>query len=136
MEHPEVRELIDLDQPVALLLLAILHFVPDDEDPFGSWPATGTPCRPAATWPSPTAPGHPERPDMSLRSHGRYGGQGRAGCTSSPPRHWSPVPAPRSSGSSTASTCSSRAGRDPAVAARRAGRAAPGGFYGGVGRRR
>jgi hypothetical protein len=35
LEHPEVRELIDLGQPVALLLLAILHFVPDDEDPFG-----------------------------------------------------------------------------------------------------
>jgi hypothetical protein len=35
LEHPEVRELIDLDRPVALLLLAILHFVPDSEDPFG-----------------------------------------------------------------------------------------------------
>jgi hypothetical protein len=35
LEHPEVRELIDFGQPVALLLLAILHFVGDDEDPFG-----------------------------------------------------------------------------------------------------
>jgi S-adenosyl methyltransferase len=35
LEHPEVQELIDFGQPVALLLLAILHFVPDDEDPFG-----------------------------------------------------------------------------------------------------
>ena len=33
--HPEVRELIDFDQPIALLLMAILHFVPDEEDPFG-----------------------------------------------------------------------------------------------------
>jgi S-adenosyl methyltransferase len=33
--HPEVRELIDFDQPIALLLVAILHFIPDDEDPFG-----------------------------------------------------------------------------------------------------
>jgi hypothetical protein len=33
--HPEVRKLIDLDRPVALLLLAILHFVPDDQDPHG-----------------------------------------------------------------------------------------------------
>jgi S-adenosyl methyltransferase len=33
--HPEVRELIDFDQPVALLLLAILHFIPDEENPFG-----------------------------------------------------------------------------------------------------
>ena len=31
--HPEVRELIDFDQPVALLLLAILHFIPDDQEP-------------------------------------------------------------------------------------------------------
>ena len=35
LEHPDVRELIDFGQPVALLLLAILHFIPDDEDPFG-----------------------------------------------------------------------------------------------------
>jgi hypothetical protein len=31
--HPEVRQLIDFDQPIALLLVAILHFIPDDEDP-------------------------------------------------------------------------------------------------------
>jgi hypothetical protein len=35
LEHPEVRELIDFGRPVALLLLAILHFLPDSEDPFG-----------------------------------------------------------------------------------------------------
>ncbi len=35
LDHPEVRELIDFGQPVALLLMAILHFVPDDQDPFG-----------------------------------------------------------------------------------------------------
>jgi hypothetical protein len=33
LAHPEVRELIDFGQPVALLLLAILHFVPDEEAP-------------------------------------------------------------------------------------------------------
>jgi hypothetical protein len=33
--HPEVRKLIDFDRPVALLLLAILHFVPDEQDPWG-----------------------------------------------------------------------------------------------------
>jgi hypothetical protein len=33
--HPEVRKLIDFDRPVALLLLAILHFVPNDQDPHG-----------------------------------------------------------------------------------------------------
>jgi S-adenosyl methyltransferase len=35
LRHPDVRELIDFDQPIALLLLAILHFIPDDQDPFG-----------------------------------------------------------------------------------------------------
>jgi S-adenosyl methyltransferase len=35
LRHPEVRELIDFTQPVALLLVAILHFLPDDQDPFG-----------------------------------------------------------------------------------------------------
>jgi S-adenosyl methyltransferase len=35
LEDPEVQELIDFGRPVALLLLAILHFVPDDQDPFG-----------------------------------------------------------------------------------------------------
>jgi SAM-dependent methyltransferase len=33
LEHPALRELIDFDQPVALLLVAVLHFVRDDEDP-------------------------------------------------------------------------------------------------------
>ena len=33
--HPEVRGLIDFDQPIALLLVAILHFIPDDQDPLG-----------------------------------------------------------------------------------------------------
>ncbi|MFW6092020.1 MAG: SAM-dependent methyltransferase [Actinomycetota bacterium] len=31
----EVRSLIDFDQPVAVLMVAILHFVPDDDDPAG-----------------------------------------------------------------------------------------------------
>jgi hypothetical protein len=30
LDHPQVRALIDFDQPVALLLAAVLHFVPDD----------------------------------------------------------------------------------------------------------
>ena len=33
--HPEVRGLIDFDQPIALLLMAILHFLPDEQEPFG-----------------------------------------------------------------------------------------------------
>jgi hypothetical protein len=33
LTDPKVRELIDFSQPVALLLVAILHFITDDEDP-------------------------------------------------------------------------------------------------------
>ncbi|AXK31351.1 SAM-dependent methyltransferase [Streptomyces armeniacus] len=33
LEHPDVREVIDFDEPVALLLVAILHFLTDAEKP-------------------------------------------------------------------------------------------------------
>jgi len=33
LRHPEVREALDFGQPVALMLVAVLHFFPDDEDP-------------------------------------------------------------------------------------------------------
>lgn len=36
LESPEVRRLIDLNRPVALLLVAILHFVEDTDDPYGA----------------------------------------------------------------------------------------------------
>jgi S-adenosyl methyltransferase len=32
---PELRSTLDLDQPVGLLLIAILHFIPDEDDPYG-----------------------------------------------------------------------------------------------------
>ena len=32
-DHPDVENLIDFDQPVAVLLLALLHFVPDEAQP-------------------------------------------------------------------------------------------------------
>jgi S-adenosyl methyltransferase len=35
LAHPDVRQLIDFDRPIALLLMAILHFFPDEEDPLG-----------------------------------------------------------------------------------------------------
>jgi len=35
LEHPKVRGLIDFTQPVALLLVAILHFITDEENPAG-----------------------------------------------------------------------------------------------------
>ncbi|GAB3645265.1 SAM-dependent methyltransferase [Streptomyces sparsus] len=34
LNAPEVRRLIDFDRPVALLLVALLHFVTDEEDPW------------------------------------------------------------------------------------------------------
>ncbi|MFJ4974638.1 SAM-dependent methyltransferase [Streptomyces coeruleorubidus] len=36
LRSPEVERLIDLNQPVALLLVAILHFVADEDDPYGA----------------------------------------------------------------------------------------------------
>jgi SAM-dependent methyltransferase len=33
LTRPEVRDVIDLGRPVALLLIAVLHFITDDEDP-------------------------------------------------------------------------------------------------------
>ncbi len=33
LDNPELRALIDLDRPVAVLLVAVLHFVRDEEDP-------------------------------------------------------------------------------------------------------
>ncbi|MEN3535837.1 SAM-dependent methyltransferase [Microbispora sp. ZYX-F-249] len=36
LTDPEVRSLLDLSRPVAVLLVAVLHFVPDHEDPYGA----------------------------------------------------------------------------------------------------
>jgi hypothetical protein len=33
IEHPALQALIDLDQPVAILLVAVLHFIGDNDDP-------------------------------------------------------------------------------------------------------
>ncbi|GAA2393565.1 SAM-dependent methyltransferase [Dactylosporangium salmoneum] len=35
LHHPEVTGLLELDRPVAVLLMAVLHFVPDADDPAG-----------------------------------------------------------------------------------------------------
>jgi hypothetical protein len=34
LAHPRTRELLDFEQPVGLLLVALLHYVPDDADPY------------------------------------------------------------------------------------------------------
>lgn len=33
LDHPETRRLLDLDRPVAVLLLGVLHFIPDADHP-------------------------------------------------------------------------------------------------------
>jgi hypothetical protein len=35
LNHPEVARLIDFNQPVALLMVAVVHFLPDEADPWG-----------------------------------------------------------------------------------------------------
>jgi hypothetical protein len=35
LNHPQVRGLLDFDQPMGLLLVAVLHFIRDEEDPAG-----------------------------------------------------------------------------------------------------
>ncbi|GAA4603997.1 SAM-dependent methyltransferase [Actinoallomurus liliacearum] len=36
IEHPELKKLIDWDEPVGVLAVAVLHFVRDDEAPYGA----------------------------------------------------------------------------------------------------
>ncbi|MEV8568785.1 SAM-dependent methyltransferase [Streptomyces sp. NPDC051322] len=33
LKHPETRRLLDFDRPIALLLVAVVHFLPDEEHP-------------------------------------------------------------------------------------------------------
>ena len=35
LDHPQTKRLLDLDQPIGLLMLWLLHFVPDSWDPAG-----------------------------------------------------------------------------------------------------
>ena len=35
IENAQLRETLDLSQPVALMLAAVLHFIPDSDDPYG-----------------------------------------------------------------------------------------------------
>jgi S-adenosyl methyltransferase len=35
LSDPDLRRVLDLDQPVAILMIALLHFVPDSDDPAG-----------------------------------------------------------------------------------------------------
>lgn len=35
LDAPRVREVLDFDRPIGLLLAAVLHFIGDDQDPYG-----------------------------------------------------------------------------------------------------
>jgi hypothetical protein len=35
LDHPDTRALLDFDQPVGLILAAIVHAIPDEDDPYG-----------------------------------------------------------------------------------------------------
>jgi trans-aconitate methyltransferase len=35
LEHPEVRARLDFTRPIAVMLVAVMHFIVDDEDPYG-----------------------------------------------------------------------------------------------------
>ncbi|MFC1410948.1 SAM-dependent methyltransferase [Streptacidiphilus sp. N1-12] len=35
LDHPSLRKVLDLTEPVCLMLVALLHFVADEEDPYG-----------------------------------------------------------------------------------------------------
>ncbi len=50
LADPDLRALIDFEEPVAVLLVAILHFIPDADDPAGVIGKLMEPSPPAATW--------------------------------------------------------------------------------------
>ncbi|MEV1287887.1 SAM-dependent methyltransferase [Micromonospora sp. NPDC049679] len=35
LDRPDVRKLLDFDKPIAVMIVAVLHFVPDSDDPSG-----------------------------------------------------------------------------------------------------
>ena len=71
---PRLRDTLDLSQPVALTLFGVLHFIPDEDDPWGLVARLLAPCRPAVTWrcSTPTRDFYPEGVgiDRSYRSSG------------------------------------------------------------------
>ena len=74
LDHPETRRMLDLDRPVALLLVAVLHFLSDDDDPHGV----------VATLRDALAPGsllggHPRHPHAARPLAGRRQARRRGG---------------------------------------------------------
>jgi S-adenosyl methyltransferase len=50
LSHPDTRRLVDLSQPVGLLTVAVLHFVPDADDPAGLVAAYRDAVAPGSHW--------------------------------------------------------------------------------------
>lgn len=48
LKHPDLPEIIDLERPVALLLVAVLHFVEDEDDPYSAVAALGAELAPGS----------------------------------------------------------------------------------------
>ncbi|MEU6390569.1 SAM-dependent methyltransferase [Streptomyces sp. NPDC046939] len=48
LRSPELTGLLDLDRPVALLLVAVLHFIEDADDPYGAVAALGEALAPGS----------------------------------------------------------------------------------------
>lgn len=44
------RRLLDFRRPAALSLIALMHFLPDDQDPYGITAPSSTPCQRGAIW--------------------------------------------------------------------------------------
>jgi hypothetical protein len=115
LDHPEVRRLLDFTRPIAVLLVAVLHFIRDAEDPAGIVTRLRDAMAPGSYLVVSHATGdfHPHVGAKSPR------------CMSGRPRRWCCAPARRSSGSSTASTWSSRASCSPPPGGPIRGRSAP-----------
>ena len=103
LAHPELQRTIDLSQPVGLMLVAVLHFVPDGDDPYAlvrrlldALPAGQLPGRLAR---------HPRIPPAGDRRGGQGRGQGRQPARADQPAH----AGPSSPASSRGWTWSSRA---------------------------
>jgi hypothetical protein len=48
LDHPDLRRLIRFDEPVAVLFMSVLHFIADEDDPYGTVAAFRDACVPGS----------------------------------------------------------------------------------------
>jgi hypothetical protein len=48
LDHPDLRRLIRFDEPVAVLFMSVLHFITDEDDPYGTVAAFRDVCAPGS----------------------------------------------------------------------------------------